>query len=152
MPPSEATEEALEEMRSYQQELNLWEHVPAFVRPTLASLKARNLRLAVVSNANGTLRSAFQRLDLAPFFDLVVDSAEEGIEKPDPRLFELALRRVGTDAAHAVHVGDMFHVDVVGARRAGLSAILVDEAGLRQDIACPRIRSIAELPALLTNV
>ena len=149
VPLSDRTERARAELREYQRVTNLWEHVPDFVWPALRALRVRGLRLAVVSNANGTLRTAFERLGLAPFFDVLVDSAEESVEKPDPRLFELALRRLGVAADRAFHVGDMYHVDVVGARGAGLSAVLVDEAGLRADVDCQCIRSIAELPAML---
>lgn len=144
---SDHTARALADIQAYHRISNLWEDVPDFVVPTLSALRARGYRLAVVSNANGTLRAAFARLGLAAFFDVLIDSAEEGLEKPDPRLFELALARVGVTATEAVYVGDMYHVDVVGARAAGLPALLVDEAGLKTGVDCPRIRSIAELPA-----
>jgi len=149
VPLSDRTDRALAEVREYQRVTNLWEHVPEFVCPTLKALRGQGLRLGVVSNANGTLRVAFERIGLASFFDVILDSAEEGLEKPDPRLFELALRRLGVTSDLAIHVGDMYHVDVVGARSAGLAAVLVDEAGLRANVDCERIRSIAELPAML---
>lgn len=103
-----------------------------------------------MSNANGTIRNLFERLDLAYLVDHIMDSAKEGIEKPDPRLFDQALRQAGAIASNTIHVGDMYHIDVVGARAAGISPILVDEANLYQDADCPRIRSIAELPERLT--
>jgi HAD superfamily hydrolase (TIGR01549 family) len=145
------TDKALAEVREYQRVTNLWEQVPNFVEPTLRALRGQGLRLGVVSDANGTLRLAFERIGLAPFFDVIVDSAEKGMEKPDPRLFELALRRLGAATDGTFHAGDMYHVDVVGARGAGLSAVLVDEAGVRADVDCQCIRSIAELPAMLGN-
>ena len=61
--------------------------------PALEALRARGLRLVVVSNANGTLRAHLDRLDLTRRFDCVLDSADEGVEKPDPRFFEIALER-----------------------------------------------------------
>jgi HAD superfamily hydrolase (TIGR01549 family) len=149
VPLSDRTDRALAEVREYQRVTNLWEHVPEFVCPTLKALRGQGLRLGVVSNANGTLRVAFERIGLASFFDVILDSAEEGLEKPDPRLFELALQRLGVTSDRAIHVGDMYYVDVVGARSAGLAAVLVDEAGLRANVDCKRIRSIAELPAML---
>jgi putative hydrolase of the HAD superfamily len=149
VPQSEGTEKAIAEMHEYQRVWNLWENVPDFVRPTLGALRAKGYRLVVVSNANGTLHSAFERLGLSRFFDVIVDSAEEGVEKPDPRLFELALRRAGATADRALHVGDMYHVDVVGARAAGLSALLVDEAHLKAAMDCRCIQSISELPLVM---
>ena len=71
----------------------------------------------------------------------MLDSAVEGVEKPDPRLFRLALERVGGEAASAVHVGDLYEVDVVGGRAAGLRAVLVDSDDLypeRTARACAR--------------
>jgi putative hydrolase of the HAD superfamily len=142
---SPATDAALLDVKAWHDRYNLWEDVPADVRPSLARLRAVGLRLAVVSNANGTLRLLFERLGLTPAFEVVLDSAEEGVEKPDARLFRMALERLGGDAATALHVGDIYHVDVVGARAAGIRPVLLDEAGLYPEADCPRVRSLAEL-------
>lgn len=152
VPTSDNTAAALAELEEYHRVHNLWELVPPFVRPALTELRATGRRLVVVSNANGTLQRAFARLGLAPFFDHILDSADEGIEKPDRRYFDLALARAGASAETTIHVGDLYHVDVTGARAAGLAAVLVDEAGLRPEADCPRIQSIAELPGLLDRL
>lgn len=147
--PSAATDAALVELKRWHHEHNLWEDVFEGVRPSLARFREAGLRLAVVSNANGTVQRLFERLELARFFDVIVDSQVEGVEKPDPRLFRIALERVGGEAGEALHVGDIYHVDVVGARAAGLRVVLVDEAGLNPQADCPRVRSLAELAAHL---
>jgi HAD superfamily hydrolase (TIGR01549 family) len=140
------TDAALAELRDYHRTDNLWEHVEPDVIPTLAALRDRGLRLVVVSNANGRLRHLFDRVDLTKWFDHVLDSHEWGVEKPDPKLFKLALEQSRADAATTVHVGDLYHVDVVGARNAGLrEGILLDLAGLYEDVDCPRISSLAAL-------
>jgi HAD superfamily hydrolase (TIGR01509 family) len=140
------THAALAELRAYHKVENLWEHVEPDVVPALAALKARGLRLVVVSNANGRLRHLFDRIDLTRWFDYLLDSHEWGFEKPDPRLFLLALEQARADAPSTVHVGDLYHVDVVGARRAGLrDGVLFDMAGLYNDVDCPRVRSLAAL-------
>ena len=127
----EASDRALAEMRAYHDVHNLWEHVPAAVAPALASLRGAGVRLVVVSNANGTLRALFDRVGLTAWFDVVLDSHEWGVEKPDPRLFQLALAESGADAASTMHVGDFVHIDIAGARAAGLAAaVLFDPAGL----------------------
>jgi HAD superfamily hydrolase (TIGR01509 family) len=146
---SDATATALASLAEYHRTLNIWETVPSFVRPALARLRTHVQTLVVVSNANGTVRTAFDRLELSPFIDVIIDSSEEGVEKPDPRLFEIALERAGARAEATLHVGDYYHVDVVGARAAGLTPVLVDEADLRPDADCARIRSIEELPGLV---
>lgn len=140
------TDAALAELREYHRTENLWEHVEPDVMPALAALRGRGLRLVVVSNANGRLRHLFDRVDLTKWFDHVLDSHEWGVEKPDPRLFHLALEQARADAANTVHVGDLYHVDVMGARAAGLrEGVLFDMAGLYDDVDCPRVSSLAEL-------
>lgn len=137
---------ALGELREYHAAENLWEQVEPDVVPALAALKARGLRLVVVSNANGRLRHLFDRLDLTRWFDHLLDSHEWGVEKPDPGLFQLALEQAHADRSRTIHVGDLYHVDVMGARRAGLrDAVLFDMAGLYNDVDCPRVRSMAAL-------
>jgi len=136
---------ALDEVQRYHSEFNLWEHVPDEVVPALRRFRAAGLRLVVVSNANGRMRTALERMGLAPHVDLVVDSHEEGVEKPDPRIFAHALARIGARADRTLHVGDLYHTDVVGARRAGLRAVLLDLAGLYHDHDCERVASLAEL-------
>ena len=88
----------------------------------------------------------FDRVGLTPHVDEILDSHDFGVEKPDPRLFHLALAASGTDAATTVHVGDFLHIDVVGARAAGLAeAVLFDVAGLYDDADCPRVRQLGAL-------
>ncbi len=137
--------EALQELHAYHQASNLWELVPDEVVPALARLRDRGLRLTVVSNANGRLRTLLERLHLAASFDCMLDSHEEGVEKPDPRLFEIALARSGAARDSTIHVGDLYQVDVVGARAAGLRGVLLDPQGLYEDADCPRVRSLADL-------
>lgn len=149
VPLDDRTAAAGREIEAYHNEQNLWEVVPDYVVPTLQRLRGGGYRLVVVSNANGTLRRKFERVGLAPHVDVLLDSAVEGLEKPDPRFFELALQRSGARPESTVHVGDLYHVDVAGARSAGIGAVLVDEAWLHAEADCPRIRSIAELPDLL---
>jgi HAD superfamily hydrolase (TIGR01509 family) len=150
VPLSRATAAALTELRAYHQTQNLWETIPDEVRPALKTLRAFGFRLVVLSNANGTLHRAFERLGLTTAFDLIFDSYLERLEKPDPRFFHLALERSGADAATTMHVGDLYHVDVAGARAAGLTPALLDVGDLYPDCDCLRVRSLAELVTVLT--
>lgn len=142
---SDRTAAALQELAEYHARFNLWESVPADVPDALDRLRAAGRRLAVVSNANGTLRAHFARLGLAGRFDVLIDSCDEGVEKPDPRIFQLALERAGARAETTLHAGDFYHVDVVGARAAGLEAWLVDAGNLYADHDVPRVPSLAAL-------
>ncbi len=92
----------------------------------LAELKQRGLKLAVISNWDYSLHRVLASLSLSGFFDVVIASLEEGVEKPDPALFRLALERLGVSAEEALHVGDDPLDDVEGARRVGMKALLLD--------------------------
>ena len=81
----------------------------------------------------------------SPLFDVVIDSHEVGVEKPDPRIFDFALEAAGCAPERAVYVGDIYRIDVVGARAAGIPAILFDRAGRATNVDCLTIRSLAEL-------
>ena len=150
VPLGPALEPARAELLAYHTEHNLWECVPEGTASALERL-AVGRRLAVVSNSNGTVRAKLQRLGLARFFDTIVDSLEEGAEKPDPRIFALALERIGARPDTTVHVGDLYHVDVVGARAAGLRAVLLDPHGLYSDHDCVRVPSLAALADLVDS-
>lgn len=149
VPLSDATAAALDELHVYHQESNLWETVPDEVRPALAALRARGYRLVVVSNANGTLHRMFDRLGLTSAFDVIFDSHLEGVEKPDARFFQIALDRSGATPSTTVHVGDLYHVDVVGARAAGITPVLIDAAALYFDCDCLRMQSLRDLAETL---
>ena len=142
---SDSTAAALTELHDYHRERNLWEFVPRGVVPALEALAARGLRTTVVSNANGTLCAHMERLGLSQHVHCILDSHDLGVEKPDPRLFQIALERSSATAATTIHVGDLYQVDVVGARAAGLRGVLLDEAGLYEGVDCARVRSLDEL-------
>jgi HAD superfamily hydrolase (TIGR01509 family) len=142
---SAATDAAIAELAAYHAEDNLWEHVPGDVVPALQQLRDIVPKLVVVSNANGVLHKMLDRVGLSRYFDVICDSCVERVEKPDPRYFHIALERSGSRADATTHVGDLYHVDVVGARRAGLGAILLDSANLYAGADCVRVRTLTEL-------
>ena len=145
IPLSDGTAAALQDLHEYHRTSNLWELVPAHVAPTLEALRRRGLQLTVVSNANGTLCRHFDRLGLTGSFGCVLDSCDVQVEKPDPRIFHIALERSGARPETTIHVGDIYHIDVVGARSAGIRPVLLDEAGLYESADCLRIRAFPEL-------
>jgi putative hydrolase of the HAD superfamily len=151
IPTSHRTDAALEELKVYHTQTNLWESVTPGAREALALLRESGLTLIVTSNANGRLHALFDRLDLSRFFDVIIDSHLERVEKPDPRLFHIAAGRAGARPDQTLHVGDLYYVDVVGARAAGMHPLLVDAGDLYGDADCPRVRTIADLPELLRS-
>ena len=105
---------------------NLWCKVPEGLGPALDAIRAQGVRVAIISNSEGMLDRLFTDLDVLQHFDLVVDSGKVGIEKPDPRIFAVALDRFEVRPERTLHLGDVFATDVLGARAAGLRHALID--------------------------
>jgi putative hydrolase of the HAD superfamily len=128
----------------------LWHRPAPGAADLLGRLKARGFRLAVISNAEGRIAADLAEAGLAGFFETIVDSHIEGVTKPDPRLFRIALERVGARAEESLYIGDIYWIDVAGARAAGLSPVLIDRWRLQRDMTdCPRVENYAELEAML---
>ncbi len=125
-------------------------HAYGDAAPTLAALRRRGMRLAVVSNWDVSLPAVLRDVGLGDHVDAVLTSAQTGAAKPDPAIFAAALAAVGVGAADAVHVGDSLEHDVAGARASGLRAILLCRDGASPGVpGVPIIPSLAALPALL---
>lgn len=108
---------------------NLWSLVPEGLVDALAAARAAGVRVAIVSNSEGQLEPLLVSLGVRGALDLVVDSGIVGIEKPDPRIFRIALDAYGVPPERALHVGDVYATDVVGACAAGIRVALVDPFG-----------------------
>ena len=142
---SAAAAAAAEEIAAEHSRANMWRVAIPGAAEVLTALRARGFRVGVVSNADGRVAALLEAAGLAPHLETIVDSHLEGVEKPDPEIFRRALARLTVPAARAAYVGDIFAIDVLGARAAGLSAILIDETGGYADVECPRIAALAEL-------
>jgi putative hydrolase of the HAD superfamily len=118
----------------------------------LAALKRLGLRLVVVSNWDVSLHERLAETGLAPLVDGAVVSAELGAAKPDPAIFEAALRLAGASGEGAWHVGDDVEADVAGALAAGIRPVLVARDGAAGDAppGVPAISSLTDLPRLVT--
>ena len=115
----------------------------------------RDYRLGVITNGPGDLqRRKFGVLDLADRFEVFIASEEVGHHKPDPRIFQFALAKLGVDPQEALLVGDLPHVDVLGAQSAGMRGVWFNRKGQpAPDGIVPdaTIRSLAELPGLVRS-
>jgi putative hydrolase of the HAD superfamily len=74
-----------------------------------------------------------------------VDSHEVGIEKPDPRIFDFALTKAQARPEQTLYVGDIYSIDVVGAERAGIHPVLIESAGYKAPVKCPKISHLRAL-------
>jgi putative hydrolase of the HAD superfamily len=147
----EAEDAANAALRVFQAHLqrNLWRRVPPDVEPTLRHLRAAGYKVGVISNAEGTVAQLLQDVGLATLLDFIIDSHLVGLEKPDPRIFALGLEQAGTTPARTLYVGDIYTVDVVGARGAGLDAALLDTFGVYRDVDCPRLLTLGDVLKLI---
>ncbi|MFK7990059.1 MAG: HAD family hydrolase [Sandaracinaceae bacterium] len=136
---------AVDALREEHDRFNLWRRVPTDLVPALDRAQAAGLRLGVVSNSEGALDALFQRVGLGGRFEVVVDSALEGVRKPDPVIFQRALSRMEVAPNEVIYAGDIPDVDVDGARAAGLHAALIDPAGHFEQHQGARFASVAGL-------
>jgi putative hydrolase of the HAD superfamily len=133
------------------QEQHLWSGVAERSAAALARLRAAGLRLGVVSNSDGRVDEALEAAGLRQYFDVIIDSALAGVEKPDPGIFHAALDALGVSPEEAVYVGDLYDVDVVGARAAGMDAILLGSPPTEGAAPCRTSASIEELVNLILS-
>jgi putative hydrolase of the HAD superfamily len=126
-------------------ERHLWSAVHDRTGDALERLRAAGLALAVVSNSDGRVEDALRATGLRNYFHVVLDSAIVGMEKPDPRIFRAALDRLGVAPAEALYVGDLYEVDVVGARAAGMDVALIDPLGRHAGRDVPTFDSVGAL-------
>jgi putative hydrolase of the HAD superfamily len=99
------------------------------VVPVLSALRRSGARLAVVSNWDSSLPALLDRLHLSSWFDAILVSHLEGMEKPRPELFLRAVERLSGTPGEALHVGDVPELDEAGARAAGIASVIVDRRG-----------------------
>ena len=115
---------------------------------TLRTLKARSLKIALVSNFDGRLHRVVAEMELLSFFDAVIVSSETGWAKPSPRIYAAALAALGVEPGEALMVGDRPKEDVAGATQAGLKALLYDPRGRAPGPGS--IRDLRQVPGRVT--
>lgn len=146
-----AAERALRRIAEYNRQHNLWNQPNPQAHAVLQTLHGHGLALGMISNSNGWVERLVTESGLRPYFQFVLDSRVIGVEKPDPRIFQIALERAGISPAEALYIGDLYSIDVVGSRAAGMRAILLDPAGLWDHVDCPRARDLSEAADLVLS-
>lgn len=120
------------------------------VVPTLTALRAAGIRLGIISNWEAWIHDLLAHHDLARWFEIVVASSEVEIEKPDRRIFDIALARTGLAPGEMLYVGDSPVTDVAGAARAGwMSALIARDAAVTGSEHATTLRDLRELPTML---
>lgn len=130
--------------RGYNLPVGLWNRADPEALAAVRRVREAGLVAGVISNSNGSVRSILEQTGLAAHLHFIIDSSVVGVEKPDPRIFRLGLREAGVAPDEAVYVGDLYSVDVLGARAAGLEGILLDPRGFWAPRDCPLARGLDE--------
>jgi HAD superfamily hydrolase (TIGR01509 family) len=125
-----------------------WDQILRGTRDALVRI-GQNFRIAVISNADGAIGRVLSRCGIADCFESVTDSGIVGVEKPHPKIFEAALEAMRARPDESLYVGDVYSVDYVGARNAGMQAVLFDVAGAYRDRKLPRVESMEQLETSL---
>jgi HAD superfamily hydrolase (TIGR01549 family) len=122
------------------------------VVPTLQHLRDAGYKLAIVSNWDTPLDPLTERLGIAHYFDIIVASHDARVRsaKPDPHIFNYTLEAVEVSATEAVHVGDTYEADIIGAQNVGIRPILIDRDGTQTGKWHDTIQNLSELPKLLS--
>lgn len=126
-------------------ERRLWTRPVPGTREALQMLREAGLRPTAVCNASGAAEQELMEQGLRPFLDTVVDSHVVGFKKPGPRIFRYALAVAQAEPECTIHVGDLYNVDVAGARTAGLHAILIDPFEDWEHVDCVRVPDLLTL-------
>lgn len=129
----------------------LWSVACEGALEAVRAIRAQGFRVGVVSNAEGQIEGSLGHAGFGGLFETVVDSQLVGVEKPNPEIFRIALKRMSLRAESTLYIGDLPEVDVKGARAAGLSAVLLDRHDLYLEETMPRVRQLRDLAALLPD-
>lgn len=149
--PGAKHEEIIDTLWEAHHRVGLWTAPIPEALEAVRRLREGGFKLGVVSNAEGRVERDLCSAGFDGLFETVVDSFLVGVEKPDPRIFEIALERLEGKPETTVYLGDVPAVDVEGARAASIVPLLLDRHDLYASVDVKRFRSIAELPPWLTS-
>lgn len=121
---------------------NCWCSIIPNTQMVLTNIKKEGYYMGIISNADGRLKSLLKLIELDQYFDHIIDSAEVLVEKPDPRIFQMALRESGYKPEESVYIGDMYTIDIEGSRNVGMTPILLDPIGAWEHVSCLKAKNL----------
>jgi len=128
------------------------DRIPDDVIPTLKSLKGAGITLGLLTNRTDPVDDYLAEIGLAEHLDFYLAAGQVGVWKPDPEIFYYSMGLGQSFPDQTVYIGDNYYADIVGAKNAGLSPILIDRERIFPDADCPVIYEIGELVELLELV
>jgi putative hydrolase of the HAD superfamily len=152
--PVDARSEVVEHLRTEFSTGGLWSRIIPGSAAALRALAATDVRLGVISNANGTVAMQLREQEIMQVgpglgveVECVIDSGAVGVSKPDPRIFAIALDAMALRPEQVWYVGDMPGIDVVGARAAGIVPLVMDPFGFHAGHDYETITSLHDVAA-----
>jgi putative hydrolase of the HAD superfamily len=127
-----------------------WDQILPGTREALERIR-QQYAIAVISNSDGNINAVLGRCGICDCFASITDSGNVGHEKPHPAIFAAALREMNAQPADSLYVGDVYSIDYIGARNAGMDAVLFDVSGAYRERELPRVESLAELESWLAK-
>jgi FMN phosphatase YigB (HAD superfamily) len=149
--PPAAARVIVSELQSENARSCLWRVMDPGTAHILGELRRLGYTLGVVSNADGRVHASLAASGIADQFAVIVDSHVVGVEKPAARIFEIALTACQAQPSESVYVGDIYEIDVRGARNAGVTPVLLDPLVGYGEVDCPRITTLADIFDLLPH-
>ena len=132
----------LGKMRQFSMKVVLFDDVV----PALTDLRNKGLILGLISNIDRDITPLLNELGLPSFLQVVVTSTDVGFSKPQPEIFQEAMKRAGVQPVEAIYVGDQYRIDVGGANTAGMKGVLLDRGDYFEEVTdSPRIQSLGQL-------
>lgn len=115
----------------------------------LSALEAHNVPMGILSNFSPNLQDLLRKLGIQDYFRFFIVSSIVGLEKPDKKIFDLAVSAANRPRSQVVYVGDSIFHDMEGARAADVAAILIDRGNRHSDYAGVRVQNLGELVSLI---
>jgi len=115
--------------------------------PTIKVLKQKDFKVIAVSNVSSkkNLKKYLSKAGLIDYFDILIASGSVGYEKPSPEIFRIASEKCKTPLHFMLHVGDKYEEDYLGAKAAGINAVLIDRKGIYKNKECKKISKLTEI-------
>ncbi len=128
---------------------NIYDYITDETKEILKYCFFKNYRLGIVSNSRGDVKDLLKKCKIEKYFEHIIDSSEVGVEKPNKKIFLIALDLFKVQAKDCIYIGDLYYIDIVGAMSAGIKAVLLDKFDLYSDKECLRISNLLELKKIL---
>lgn len=146
-PRPELIKDVLSGMQNIKYEMVLFDDV----LPAFNALKSGGKMLGLISNIDKDITPLLDKLGITGWLNICMTSYEAGVSKPHPEIFHKAVQKAGMDSGDVLYVGDQYQIDVLGARSAGLRALLVDRGGFFDEVpAEEKVQNLMEIGAYLS--